>query len=59
MGRWTRTQSIPGCARGSISKTPVIEGWMKENGFSRMTVLNSGEKGKMRCAYHVLGFKDT
>lgn len=37
----------------------VIEGWMKDNGFGRMIVLNEGEKGKMRCAHHVLGIKDT
>ena len=34
----------------------VIEAWMKQNGFSRMVVLNAGEKPK--CAYHVLGIKD-
>jgi SAM-dependent methyltransferase len=35
----------------------VIEGWIKSNGFSRMVVLNEGEKGRMRCAHHVLCIK--
>ena len=33
----------------------VIEGWMKQNGFSRVKVLNPNEKHK--CAHHVLGVK--
>jgi SAM-dependent methyltransferase len=33
----------------------VIEGWMKENDFDRMTVLNANEQQK--CAHHVLGVK--
>jgi SAM-dependent methyltransferase len=33
----------------------VIEGWMKQNGFTQMTVLNQNETNK--CAHHVLGRK--
>lgn len=33
----------------------VIEGWMKQNGFVSMTVLNENERHK--CAHHVLGLK--
>jgi SAM-dependent methyltransferase len=33
----------------------VVEGWMKQNGFSQMTVLNPHDKRK--CAHHVLGTK--
>jgi SAM-dependent methyltransferase len=34
----------------------VIEGWMKQNGFGKMIVLNPHEVHK--CAHHVLGIKD-
>ena len=34
----------------------VIEGWMKQNGFSQITFLNPNERHK--CAHHVLGVKE-